>query len=58
MQSATQALLRSKWRFVREALSGTDFTQGCLSRGIALLALPTILEMGMESRFGLVDAFG
>jgi putative MATE family efflux protein len=48
-----------KWRFLREALSGTtqDFTQGSLTRGIALLAIPTILEMVMESTFGLVDAF-
>jgi putative MATE family efflux protein len=43
---------------VREALTGTsqDFTQGNLSRGIALLAIPTILEMSMESTFGMVDA--
>jgi putative MATE family efflux protein len=49
----------SKWRFLREALTGTeqDFTTGSLSRGIALLAIPTILEMSMESLFGVVDAF-
>src|SRR5436190_24045163 len=49
----------SKWALLREALAGTnqDFTEGSLSRGIALLAIPTILEMGMESTFGLVDAF-
>jgi len=64
MQEATQtvpavSVPAGKWRFVREALAGTnqDFTQGSLSRGIALLAIPTILEMGMESTFGLVDAF-
>src|SRR5439155_12696229 len=34
-----------------------DFTEGSLSRGIALLAIPTILEMAMESTFGVVDAF-
>ena len=50
---------RRRWRFLREALGGTtqDFTQGSLSRGIALLAIPTILEMVMESTFGVVDAF-
>ena len=50
---------RRKWRFLREALAGTtqDFTQGSLTRGIALLAIPTILEMVMESTFGVVDAF-
>ena len=45
------------WRFLREALGGTsqDFTQGSLSRGIAMLAIPTALEMAMESTFSLVD---
>jgi putative MATE family efflux protein len=62
MQEATEtvsAIPSGKWRFLREALAGTDqdFTEGSLSRGIALLAIPTILEMGMESTFGLVDAF-
>lgn len=46
-------------RFLKEALEGTeqDFTQGSLSRGIALLAIPTMLEMAMESTFAIVDAF-
>jgi putative MATE family efflux protein len=64
MEEATQtvpavSVPAGKWQFLREALAGTnhDFTQGSLSRGIALLAVPTILEMGMESTFGLVDAF-
>src|ERR1700757_3649375 len=45
-------------QFLREALTGTDqnFTEGGLTRSIALLAIPTILEMGMESTFGIVDA--
>ena len=57
MQPAPQS--QPKWQFLREALSGTtqDFTQGSLTRGIALLAIPTILEMVMESTFGVVDAF-
>src|SRR5262249_26716218 len=55
----TEAPSQSKWRFLREALAGTeqDFTEGSLSRGIALLAIPTILELSMESLFGVVDAF-
>ena len=59
MQSTMPSPTRRKWRFLREALGGTtqDFTQGSLSRGIALLAIPTILEMVMESTFGVVDAF-
>src|SRR5436305_7851330 len=50
---------RPRLEFLREALAGThqDFTKGSLSRGIALLAIPTVLEMAMESTFGLVDAF-
>ena len=59
MPSTTSSPTRRKWRFLREALAGTtqDFTQGSLTRGIALLAIPTILEMVMESTFGVVDAF-
>lgn len=59
MQAATETVSTSKWKFLREALAGTeqDFTEGNLSRGIALLAIPTVLEMAMESTFGLVDAF-
>jgi len=45
--------------FLREALGGSsqDFTEGSLSRGIALLAVPTMLEMAMEAAFSIVDAF-
>lgn len=60
MQAATVPKTRRRpWRFLIEALEGTnqDFTQGSLSRGIALLAIPTMLEMVMESTFGIVDAF-
>jgi putative MATE family efflux protein len=54
-----EAPRQSKWQLLREAIAGThqDFTQGSLSRGIALLAIPTILELAMESTFGVVDAF-
>jgi putative MATE family efflux protein len=54
-----EAPSQRKWGFLREAITGTeqDFTTGSLSRGIALLAIPTILELGMESTFGVVDAF-
>jgi putative MATE family efflux protein len=50
---------KTKLGFLREALAGTgqDFTEGSLTRGIALLAVPTVLEMVMESTFGIVDAF-
>lgn len=44
---------------LREALFGTrqDFTEGNLNRAIVLLAIPMILEMAMESLFGIVDVF-
>ncbi len=50
--------MQSTFEFLREAIAGTnqDFTEGNLSRGIALLAIPTLLEMSMESTFGIVDA--
>lgn len=57
--------MRERWKrmhlaaLLKEALAGTeqDFTEGSLTRGIALLAIPTILEMLMESTFAVVDAF-
>ncbi len=44
---------------LKEALFGThqDFTEGDLNRAIVLLAIPMILEMAMESLFGIVDVF-
>ena len=57
MYRARSGPLVRAWRFLREALGGTnqDFTEGSLSRGIALLAIPTMAEMAMESTFSLVD---
>jgi putative MATE family efflux protein len=47
------------WKTVRASVRGTeeDFTQGSLSRAIILLAVPMMLELVMESAFGLVDVF-
>jgi putative MATE family efflux protein len=47
------------WSSVREALRGSrqDFTEVPIRRAILLLAIPMILEMGMESLFVLVDIF-
>jgi len=59
MQTSVETVRTGKLQFLREAIAGThqDFTEGSLSRGIALLAIPTVLEMAMESTFTLVDAF-
>src|SRR2546426_2260220 len=47
------------WRDLHDALVGShqDFTEGPISRAIFLLAVPMILEMAMESLFGIVDVF-
>jgi len=50
---------RSVLQSIREAIAGSqqDFTEGSLSRAITLLAIPMVLEMMMESLFGIVDVF-
>jgi putative MATE family efflux protein len=47
------------WADLREALAGSqqDFTEGPIGRAIALLAIPMVLEMAMESLFGVVDVY-
>jgi putative MATE family efflux protein len=45
--------------FLREAVAGSkqDFTEGSIARAIFLLAVPMILEMAMESLFGIINVF-
>ena len=51
--------LRSAWTLSKQAVKGTqqDYTEGSLSRAVFLLAVPMILEMVMESVFGVLDVY-
>lgn len=50
---------QSLWASLREAVSGSDrdYTEGSLRRAIFMLSVPMVLEMCMESLFGIVDIF-
>ncbi len=49
----------SLFRLLREALAGSEqnFTEVSINKAIFLLAIPMIVEMGMESIFAIVDIF-
>jgi MATE family, multidrug efflux pump len=57
--SAIQVRTPGIWSSLREAVMGSsqDFTEGAIGRAIILLAVPMVLEMCMESLFGVVDVF-
>jgi len=48
------------WAAILEAIRGSqqDFTEGSLRRAIVLLAIPMVLEVVMESIFGIVGMLG
>lgn len=52
-------LARSTGALIREAVlgSGQSFTEGSIGRAILLLSIPMVLEMLMESLFGIVNVF-
>ncbi len=56
---APAAQTRGLWADVRAAVLGTQrsFTEGSLGRAIAILAVPMVLEMSMESLFAVCDVF-
>src|SRR4030095_13302004 len=45
--------------FLREAVVGSqqDFTEGSMGRAVFMLAVPMVLEMMMESLFGIINVF-
>src|SRR5262245_13360412 len=51
--------LASAWSLLKQAVKGTqqDYTEGSLSRAVFLLSVPMILEMVMESVFGVLDVY-
>ena len=55
MAAETGGLLET----LREAFAGSqqDFTEGSIRRAIFLLAVPMVLEMAMESLFGIVNVY-
>ena len=59
MSPSSQRRRNRIWRNIHDAVIGTqqDFTEGSIARAVALLAVPMVLEMAMESLFGIVDVF-
>jgi putative MATE family efflux protein len=51
--------LKNVFQMIKRALKGEhhDYTQGKISEAVILLAIPMILELGLESVFAVVDMF-
>jgi putative MATE family efflux protein len=59
MEAVQTSPWRRGWATLKEAVAGSeqDFTEGSLGRAVLLLAVPMVLEMSMESIFGVLDVF-
>ncbi|UCF35770.1 MAG: MATE family efflux transporter [Acidobacteriota bacterium] len=57
--SLKRSSVRQFWNDLRESLAGTerDFTTENLTRAVTLLAIPMVLELVMQSIFGVIDVF-
>lgn len=57
MSESSPQRSRTFWEHVQSSLRGEqhDYTRGSLHTAILLLAVPMVLEMGLESTFALVD---
>jgi putative MATE family efflux protein len=59
METTVEPRVVPLWQSLRNAIRGErrDYTEGSLDRAIFMLAVPMVLEMCMESLFGVVDIF-
>lgn len=59
VQNPSEKTYPSFWVELQQTFKGThrSFTDGSMGRAIALLAIPMVLEMLMQSVFGVVDIF-
>jgi putative MATE family efflux protein len=57
--TARSGRLKHTWDLVSEGLRGStrDFTEGYVGHAVIVLAIPTVMEMAMESLFAVVDVF-
>ena len=59
VQNPSLSKISNLFALIKEAIAGSrqDFTAISMDRAIILLAVPMVLEMAMESLFGIVDIF-